>query len=69
MGKHVSDGEKLAYAMLNRKEMELTETRKELDCLKSQLKAMSGYIWELKASNKLLGAQVNYLVRKQINNA
>jgi hypothetical protein len=49
--------------------MELTETRKELDCLKSQLKAMSGYVWELKAANKLLGAQVNYLVRKQINNA
>lgn len=69
MGKHVSDGERLAIASLNRKETELKQTREELSRLRSQLRAMSGYITELKLSNKQLCAQVNYLVSKKINNA
>lgn len=69
MGKYVSDGERLAIASLNRKETELAETKKQLENLKAQLKAMSGYITELKDANKMLGAQVNYLVHRKINNA
>lgn len=69
MGKYVSDGERLAIASLNRKETELKQTREELSRLRSQLRAMSGYITELKLSNKQLCAQVNYLVSKKINNA
>ena len=69
MGKHVSDWERLAIASLNRKETELKQTREELSRLRSQLRAMSGYITELKLSNKQLCAQVNYLVSKKINNA
>lgn len=69
MGRHVSDGERLAIASLNRKETELAETKKQLENLEAQLRAMSGYITELKDANKILGAQVNYLVHKQLNNA
>jgi predicted RNase H-like nuclease (RuvC/YqgF family) len=69
MGKYVSDGERLAIASLNRKETELKETKEQLENLKAQLRAMSGYITELKDANKMLGAQVNYLVRRQLNNA
>jgi hypothetical protein len=65
MGKYVSDGERLAIAMLNNKETELKQTREELSRLHSQLRAMSGYITELKLSNKQLCAQVNYLVSKK----
>ena len=69
MWKFVSDGERLAIAALNRKETELKETREKLDQLKAQLRAMSGYIGELKNANKQLCSQVNYLVSKQLNNA
>lgn len=69
MGKYISDGERLAIAMLNNKETELKQTKEELSRLHSQLRAMSGYITELKLSNKQLCAQVNYLVSKKINNA
>ena len=68
MTKHITDSERFTLAMLNKKETELKQTREELDQLKKQLKAMSGYITELKNSNKHLAAQINYLVRKQIAN-
>ena len=69
MGKYVSDGEKLAIASLNRKEIELKQTQEKLDKANAQLRAMTSYITELKEANKILGAQVNYLVHKKLNNA
>lgn len=69
MTKHISDWERLTLAMLNKKETELKQTQEELDQLKRQLKAMSGYIWELKESNKMLASQVRYLISKQNNHA
>ena len=68
MTRHISDSERLVIASLNRKETELKQTREELDQLRKQLKAMSWYITELKESNKILSAQVNYLVHKKIAN-
>ena len=67
--KHVSDGERLAIAALNRKETELVEARKELDNLKAQLRAMSANISELKEAKAMLCAQVRYLVSKKNQNA
>lgn len=64
MPKHISDSERLTIAKLNRKEIELKQTREELEQAKKQLKVMSGYITELKESNKLLASQVNFLVHK-----
>lgn len=69
MTKHISDSERLTLAMLNKKETELKQTQEELDQLKRQLKAMSGYIWELKESNKMLASQVKYLISKQNTHA
>ena len=69
MTKHISDSERLTLAMLNKKETELKQTQEELENLKKQLRAMSGYIWELKKSNKILASQVRYLVFKQVNDA
>lgn len=69
MTKHISDWERLTLAMLNKKETELKQTQEKLDQLKIQLKAMSGYIWELKESNKMLASQVRYLISKQNNHA
>ena len=69
MGKYVSDGEKLAIASLNKKETELKQTQEKLDKANAQLRAMTAYITELKEANKILGAQVNYLVHRKLNNA
>lgn len=69
MTKHISDSERLTLAMLNKKETELKQTREELEQFKKQLKAMSGYITELKDANKMLASQVRYLVSKQNNHA
>ena len=69
MTKHISDSERLTLAMLNKKETELKQTREELEQFKKQLKAMSGYITELKDANKMLASQVRYLVSKQNTHA
>lgn len=69
MTKHISDSERLTLAMLNKKETELKQTKEELEQFKKQLKAMSGYITELKDANKMLAAQVRYLVSKQNTHA
>lgn len=69
MPKHISDSERLTLAMLNRKETELKQTKEELSRAYQQLKAMSGYITELKDANKLLASQIRYLVSKQNNHA
>jgi hypothetical protein len=69
MTKHITDSERLTLAMLNKKETELKQAQEEIDQLKRQLKAMSGYITELKDSNKLLASQVNFLIRKQTTHA
>lgn len=69
MTKHITDSERLTLAMLNKKETELKQAQEEIDQLKRQLKAMSGYITELKDSNKLLASQVNFLIRKQNTHA
>ena len=66
MTKHITDSERLTIAMLNRKETELKQTKEELNKMIQQLEAMKVYMWELRESNKILSAQVNYLVRKQI---
>ena len=66
MTKQITDSERLTIAMLNKKETELKQTKEELNKMIQQLKAMKDYMWELKESNKILSAQVNYLVRKQI---
>lgn len=69
MTKHITDSERLTLAMLNKKEAELKQAQEEIDQLKRQLKAMSGYITELKDSNKLLASQVNFLIHKQTTHA
>jgi hypothetical protein len=69
MPKHITDSERLTLAMLNRKETELKQTKEELSRAYQQLKAMSGYITELKDANKLLASQIRYLVSKQNNHA
>lgn len=69
MSKHISDSERLTLAMLNRKETELKQTREDLDQLKKQLRVMSDYTTELKKANKILSAQVRYLVHKDISHA
>ena len=66
MTKQITDSERLTIAMLNRKETELKQTKKELNKMIQQLEAMKVYMWELRESNEILSAQVNYLVRKQI---
>lgn len=68
MTRHVSDGERLTLAMLNKKEMELKEVQEELDNANAQLRALKQYIHELRLTNKQLCAEINYLVRKQMAN-
>ena len=67
MTKHISDSERLTIAALNRKESELSEKTRELENYKAQLRAMKTYVSELKESNKILAAQVNYLISKRLN--
>lgn len=69
MTRTISDSERLTLAMLNKKETELKQTQEKLSNAYQQLKAMSGYISELKKANKTLAAQVRYLVSKQVNHA
>ena len=69
MPRTISDSERLVTAKLNRTETELKQAQEEIDQLKRQLKAMSGYITELKDSNKLLASQVNFLIHKQTTHA
>ena len=69
MTRHISDSERLTLAALNRKETELKQTQDKLSNAYQQLKAMKGYIWELKESNQILASQVKYLVSKQKQNA
>ena len=68
MTRHISDSERLTIAALNRKENELSEVKRMNQNYYQQLKAMKVYISELKESNKILAAQVNYLISKRINN-
>lgn len=69
MTRTISDSERLTLAMLNKKETELKQTQEKLTNAYQQLEAMKSYIWELKESNKMLAAQVRYLVSKQNNHA
>lgn len=68
MTRHISDSERLTLAKLNRVETELKHEREEKQKLIQQLKAIKQYITELKDSNKILAAQVRYLVTKKANN-
>lgn len=63
--KHISDSERLTIAALNRRETELKQANETIEEYKAQLRAMKTYIWELRESNKILSAQVQYLVSKQ----
>lgn len=69
MTKHITDSERLTLAMLNKKETELKQTQEKLTNAYQQLKAMKSYISELKESNKMLAAQVKYLVSKEKKDA
>jgi len=69
MPRTISDSERLVTAKLNRTETELKQTQEKLSNAYQQLKAMKVYVWELKESNKMLAAQVKYLVSKQNNHA
>ena len=69
MTRTISDSERLVIAKLNRTETELKQTREANEKYKQQLKAQTAYITELKDANKMLAAQVNFLVRKQNQNA
>ena len=69
MTRQISDSERLTIAMLNKKETENKHLQEELSRAYAQLRAMKEYVSELKKSNKTLAAQINYLVRKQIQNA
>lgn len=63
--KHITDSERLTLAKLNRAETELKQEKEEKQKLIQQLKAMKEHITELKDSNKILVAQVRYLVEKK----
>jgi len=69
MPRTISDSERLVTAKLNRTETELKQTQEKLSNAYQQLKAMKVYVWELKESNKMLAAQVKYLVSKQNSHA
>lgn len=65
MTRHISDSERIVIAALNKRETELKQARESNERLNAQVKAMAKYITELKESNKMLAAQVRYLVSKQ----
>lgn len=69
MPKHVSDGERLVIAALNKRETQLKQSQEANERYRQQLKEMKNYVSELKESNKILAAQVKYLVSKQNQNA
>ena len=69
MPRTISDSERLVIAKLNRTETELKQARETIEQFTAQLKAQTQYITELKDANKMLAAQVRYLVSKQVKNA
>ena len=69
MTRTISDSERLVIAKLNRTETELKQAKETIAQFTKQLKTQTQYISELKDANKMLAAQVNFLVRKQVNNA
>ena len=69
MTRTISDSERLVIAKLNRTETELKQAKDTITQYEKQLKAQTNYITELKDANKMLAAQLNFLVRKQVNNA
>ena len=69
MTRTISDSERLVIAKLNRTETELKQAKDTITQYAKQLKAQTQYITELKDANKMLAAQVKYLVSKQINHA
>lgn len=69
MTRTISDSERLVIAKLNRTETELKQAKDTIEQYARQLKTQTAYITELKDANKVLAAQVNYLVRKQVNHA
>jgi hypothetical protein len=69
MPRTISDSERLVIAKLNRTETELKQARETIEQFTAQLKAQTAYITELKDANKMLAAQVRYLVSKQNTHA
>jgi hypothetical protein len=69
MTRTISDSERLVIAKLNKTETQLKQARDTIEQYAKQLKAQTQYITELKDANKMLAAQVNLLVRKQVDNA
>lgn len=62
MTRTISDSERLVIAKLNRTETELKQAKDTITQYAKQLKAQTQYITELKDANKMLAAQVNFLV-------
>jgi len=69
MTRTISDSERLVIAKLNRTETELKQAKETIEQFTRQLKAQTQYITELKDANKMLAAQVKYLVSKQNSHA
>ena len=69
MPRTISDSERLVIAKLNRTETELKQAKDTIEQFTRQLKAQTQYITELKDANKMLAAQVKYLVSKQNSHA
>ena len=67
--KHLSDSERLTEAILRKRNEELRECRYMINQYIEQLETMSKHITELKQWNKILAAQVNYLISKHSNHA
>lgn len=62
--KHVSDGEKIANAMLDRKDKQISFLERENALLVKQIEAMQYYIKDLQESRKILCRQIKDLVAK-----
>ena len=67
--KHLSDSERLTEWILRKKNEELRECRYLINQYIEQLETMSKHITELKEWNKILAAQVNYLISKHSHHA
>ena len=62
--KHVSDGEKIATAIIDKKEKQISFLERENALLVKQIEAMQYYIKDLQESRKLLCRQIKDLVSK-----
>ena len=62
--KHVSDGEKIANAIIDKKDRQISRLERENALLVKQIEAMQYYIKDLQETRKILCRQVKDLVFK-----